>query len=147
MAQATPVKVPGMNTDSSKDRLVTLLSQWRNEAVALEFREGVNSVSGFCVLLTVSDRELRFAFDPSIRPNCDFGIFLDDPIATLTVGSFDNAVENILGKPLDALQPEERSAFSGKLVEQVADVRFSRGARLILGLVRTGLITAHTSIA
>ena len=34
MAQATPVKVPGMNTDSSKDRLVTLLSQWRNEAVA-----------------------------------------------------------------------------------------------------------------
>jgi hypothetical protein len=136
-----------MKTDSSKDRLVTLLSQWRDEAVVLEFREGVNSVSGFCVLVTVSDTELRFGFDPSIRPNCDFGIFLDDPIATLTVGSFDNAVENILGKPLDALQPEERSAFSGKLVEQVADVRFSRGARLILGLVRTGLTTAYTSIA
>ncbi len=147
MAQATPVKVPGMNTDSSKDRLVTLLSQWRNEAVALEFREGVNSVSGFCILVTVSDTELRFAFDPSVRPNCDFGILLDDPIATLRVGSFDSAVENILGKPLEALKPEERSAFSGKLVEQVADVRFSRGARLILGLVRTGVSTAHTSIA
>ncbi len=136
-----------MNTDPSKDRLVTLLSQWRNETVVLEFREGVNSVSGFCVLVTVSDTELRFAFDPSVSPNCDFGIFLDDPIATLTVGSFDKAVENIIGKPLDSLRPEERSDFSSKLVEQVADVRFLRGARLILGLVRTGLSTAHTSIA
>src|SRR5260370_25129383 len=121
MAQATPVKVPGMNTDSSKDRLVTLLSQWRNEAVALEFREGVNSVSGFCILVTVSDTELRFAFDPSVRPNCDFGILLDDPIATLIVGNFDSAVENILAKPLDALQPEQRSASTRTLLDHVAD--------------------------
>ena len=133
-----------MNIDSSRDRLVTILNDWRNQALVVEFRAGVTYVSGICVLVEVSDTELRFMFDPSASPTCELGISIDS-VATFAVGSFEDAMQNILGKPRHALTREERGAFFSKGVEQVADVRFLQGARLLIGLVRASFATAQAT--
>ena len=139
------LKKNAMSIDSSRDRLLKVLTEWRKEPLVVEFRAGPTRVSGICVLVNVSDTELRFVFDPSVRPNCEVGIFLDDSIATFRLGSFEDAVENILGKPLHALTAQESHAFFSKGVEQVADVRFLRGGRLIIGFLKAGLGSAQAN--
>ena len=119
-----------------KAQLVNRLADWLNAPVVVEFSAGLVRVSGLWVLVDASEAELQFALDDASHPQCDFSIHLDEVIAGLSFSGFEEAAAKILGKQREHLGPEEQSLFAAKSVEQVADIRFRTGGRLLLGLLR-----------
>jgi hypothetical protein len=130
----TPPK-DSMNTDHRR-QLVSLLSQWCGKPLALEFQFGVCHISGLCLLVKVTESHLQLRFDRLATPGCDFVIHLDDEIETIAPRNFEEAVESILGRRLASLTMEERDAFLSNSVEEVIEVHFRQGARLIIGVIK-----------
>ena len=115
--------------------LLPLLSGWCGKPVVLEFQFGVSQASGICVLVSVSESQLRLQFDQSAGVGCECNIQLADEIELIKVQDFKEATESILGKRLASFTAEESAAFSINSIEKVINVRFRKGARLIIGAI------------
>ena len=115
--------------------LFPLLSGWCGKPVVLEFQFGVSQTSGICVLVSVSESQLRLQFDQSTGVACECNIQLADEIEMIKVQDFEEATESILGKRLPSFTAEGSAAFSSTSIEKVINVQFRKGARLIIGAI------------
>lgn len=136
-----------MNPDQFKTDVVDRLMDWLNVPVVVEFNTGLFRVSGLWVLVAVSEAQLQFVLDGPSYAQCDFRIHFDDVIAGLSFAGFEEAAAKILGKRREQLVPEQQSLFATKPVEQVADIRFRSGGRVLLDFVKHDWVPAAISRA
>ena len=132
-----------VDKDASKTRLVTLLAERRDRAFVVEFNSGFTHISGIASLCEVSDSGLRFQF---AEAQCSFVVDLNDSIDTLKRSTFEEAFEDILGNRSNDLAFEEHAAYSSESVEEVIDLQFVRGSRLIIGVIKVGWIGETTRL-
>ena len=98
MARTAETQGRILNADQFRTQGVERLSGWRNESVVVEFSAGRVHLSGLWTLVDASETELQFVFDPFAYPHCDFRGHLDEVIANLFLGGFEEAAERIPGK-------------------------------------------------